>query len=204
MLQSLNERAFLLLNASADPAAETVALARFAADWLLYAAPAVLVGLWVWGRAGNRGALLAIVAATLLALGINQLVGLLWYEPRPFMVGLGTALVAHAPENSFPSDHATFMWSVGLGLIATAAARTWGALVCLLGLCIAWARIFVGLHFPLDMAGSLVVALGAAGAAKLLCSPARRWALPATEFIYFRVLDLVHLPSAVFPREKGA
>lgn len=120
------------------------------------------------------------------------------------MVGLGTTLVAHAIENSFPSDHATFLWSLGLGLIATGTARGWGMLVCLFGLVVAWARIYVGLHFPLDMAGSFVAALIAAAIAWSLCPPVRRWLLPAAEFVYFGILDLLRLPHAVFPREKGA
>jgi hypothetical protein len=45
------------------------------------------------------------VAGVSAAVGINQLLGTLWYEPRPFATGLGRTLIQHAPDNSFPSDH---------------------------------------------------------------------------------------------------
>jgi len=115
------------------PRCVTVALAGFAASWLVYAAAALVPALWVWGRWDARGALLATVLGVSVTLGINQLLGLLWYEPRPFMIDFGHTLAAHAVENSFPSDHATFLWSLGFALIATRAARSWGVLVCLSG-----------------------------------------------------------------------
>jgi len=60
------------------------------------------------GGRDARDTLLATAIGVCLALGINQLLGLLWYEPRPFIIGLGYTLAVHAVENSFSSDHATF------------------------------------------------------------------------------------------------
>lgn len=151
MLATLNDRLFLAINAPARPGALTVAVAGLAASWPVHAATILVSALWIWGRQGKRGALLATVLGMSMALGINQVLGLLWYEPRPFLIGLGHTLAFHAVENSFPSDHATFMWSLGFGLITTGAARRWGALICLAGLFVAWACVYLGLHFPIDM-----------------------------------------------------
>lgn len=41
-----------------------------------------------------------LVAA--FALLVNQLIGMVWYHPRPFEIGLGHTLLAHQPETSFP------------------------------------------------------------------------------------------------------
>ena len=200
MLFTLNERLFLAINASAHPDAFTVALAGFVASWLVYAAATLVPALWVLGRQDARSALLATVLGVSVALGINQLLGLLWYEPRPFMIDLGHTLAAHAVENSFPSDHATFLWSLGFALIATRAARSWGVLVCLCGLLVAWARVYLGLHFPIDMAASLLVGLAGGGIARAALPASERWLHPVAHHTYEAALRSLRLPPALFPR----
>jgi undecaprenyl-diphosphatase len=37
-------------------------------------------------------------------------------------------------------------------------ATRYGIAILLAGLAVAWARVFVGVHFPLDMAGAVIVA----------------------------------------------
>jgi undecaprenyl-diphosphatase len=200
MLIALNDRLFLAINASATSDPFTVILAGLAASWLVYAAAVLIPALWIWGRQEKRGALLATVLGTGIALGANQVLGLLWYEPRPFMIGLGHTLAFHVVENSFPSDHGTFMWSLGFGLIATGAARRWGALACLAGLLVAWARIYLGLHFPIDMAASLLVAIAGAALARAVLPASERWLHPVAHGLYEGTLRSLRLPHALFPR----
>jgi undecaprenyl-diphosphatase len=73
------------------------------------------------------------------------------------MIGLGHSWTYHAPDSSFPSDHVTVLASVGLTLLFGGTFRL-AAAVLMLGLAIAWARVFVGVHFPLDMVGAVAVA----------------------------------------------
>lgn len=197
---SLNNHLFLLLNASAGASPLLVTAAAVIASKLVYAPPILLVALWVWGEPERRAGLAAAGIAAALALGANQIVGLLWYEPRPFMIGLGRTLMAHAPENSFPSDHTTFMLTVGLALIATRAAPTWGKVTSAFALLVAWARIYLGLHFPLDMLASALIACLFGGVAVLLGAPIQRWLMPIADRIYEELLDALRLPSRAFPR----
>ncbi len=201
MLVALNDHLFLALNASAHPDALEAAFAKLAASWLVYAAALLVPAFWIWGRPGRRNGLLATVVAVSIALGINQLLGQLWFEPRPFMIGLGHTLMFHAVDNSFPSDHATFLWSLGFSLLATgAASRTWAALVCLAGLLVAWARVYLGLHFPIDMAASILVALADVAIARAALPLSRRWLLPAVGHTYEVTLHALRLPPSLFPR----
>lgn len=200
MLATLNDRLFLAINAPDHPAAFMVAFAELAASWLVYAAAILVPALWIWGRPGARAALLATVLGVFAALGVNQVLGLLWYEPRPFMVGLGHTLAFHVVENSFPSDHATFLWSLGLALIATGAARRWGVMVCLAGLLVAWARVYLGLHFPIDMATSFLVALTSGGLTRALLPICERRLQPVADRTYEAMLRGLRLPPALFPR----
>ncbi len=200
MLATLNDRFFLAINAPDHPAAFMVTFAELAASWLVYAAAVLAPALWIWGRPGARAALLATVLGVFVALGVNQVLGLLWYEPRPFMIGLGHTLIFHAVENSFPSDHATFLWSLGFGLVATSAARGWGILVCLCGLLVAWARVYLGLHFPIDVAASFLVGLASGRLARALLPICERWLQPVADQTYEAMLRGLRLPPAVFPR----
>lgn len=198
---ALNTHLFLLLNAPADPSGFAVAFAEFTAAWLIVGVPALLVALWIWGAPARRAGLVSTAIAAALALGTNQLIGLLWYEPRPFMIGLGHTLVAHAPDNSFPSDHATFMLAIGLGLVATRGAPEWGKAVSVLGLLVAWARLYLGLHFPIDMLTSTLIGSLFGAVAALVRPIVARWMMPLVEWAYEGSLRLLRLPPRLFPRK---
>jgi undecaprenyl-diphosphatase len=199
---AMNNYIFILLNAPAGASPALVSVAELVASKLVDLVPFLLAALWVWGKPARRAGLAASSIAAAFAIGTNQLVGLFWYEPRPFMIGLGRTLMAHAPENSFPSDHATFMLTVGLALVGTRAAPMWGQLVIALGVLVAWARIYLGLHFPLDMLASALIACLFGVLAATLVSDVRRWIMPAADRIYEGALDALRLPSRVFPRRE--
>jgi undecaprenyl-diphosphatase len=178
-----------------------VGLAELAASGVIILVPFLLTALWIWGDPTRRVGLVATSIAAAVALGTNQVLGLLWFEPRPFMIGLGRTLITHPPENSFPSDHTTFMLTVGFGLIATRAAATWGKIVIILGLLVAWARIYLGLHFPVDMVASGLVGGCFGGGAAFLLPLTRRWVMPLLNPFYEAGLRVLHLPARVFPRQ---
>ncbi len=201
-MPTMNNHLFLLLNASSGASPAVVSVAELVASKLIDLVPLLLVALWVWGKPARRAGLAASSIAAALALGANQLVGLFWYEPRPFMIGLGRTLMAHVPENSFPSDHTTFMLTIGIALVATRAAPMWGKVVSVLGVLVAWARIYLGLHFPLDMLASALIACLFGVLAALLVSTVRRWFMPVAGRIYEGALDALRLPSRVFPRRR--
>lgn len=90
------------------------------------------------------------------------------------MVGLAPALIFHKPDASFPSDHLTLWWTVAFTFLADRRLRRWATALALLGLPMAWARIYLGVHFPLDMAGALIVAVCAAA----LSWRIKHWYLP--------------------------
>ncbi|GAB4254126.1 MULTISPECIES: phosphatase PAP2 family protein [Deferrisoma] len=132
-----------------------------------------LIALWVWGSRGirDRVALLEATAAGLLGLGVNQLFALLFFRPRPYMMGLVQPLITHAYETSFPSDHATLLLGVGLYLLLLTPRRRAGAALSLLALGTAWARVYAGVHFPTDILGSAGVAAAACIAVRVVRRP---------------------------------
>ncbi len=181
---SWNTALFLSINAASRPGTAMQALAEEAAGAPVLLAPVLLTCLWVWGPSARRAALIAAGAGVFAGQGINLLLGLFWFEPRPFMAGIGHTWVDHVADNGFPSDHATLAWSLGLGLALTGASRRWGAAACLAGLAAGWARVFLGVHFPVDVLASIPAGLLAAGFASTLLPPIRRWIAPPAERAY--------------------
>lgn len=172
-MEQLNDTLFLLLNARAFPTPPVFALATFLAQYLILAVPVGLVVAWMRATEEQQHALIAAAIAGVVGLAFNQAIGWVWQHPRPFVLGIGHTYLAHAADSSFPSDHLTLIWSVAFALVANKATRIAGIVAMMLGLSVAWARIFLGVHFPLDMVGSTVVA----GTASWLVIQQMRWLL---------------------------
>jgi undecaprenyl-diphosphatase len=111
----------------------------------------------------NKIALLEATQAMIIGLVVNQLIGHFYFHPRPYMIGLCTPLFPHGPETSFPSDHATLMFAAAFYLLMARNWSTSGILLLVAAILTAWGRVYSGIHFPFDMAGSLVAGLSSVG-----------------------------------------
>lgn len=156
-LEALNRALFLAIDATPGSPGWLIGTASAIANGLIWSIPLLLVCLWLTGDAYRRETALKVCVITLAALGVNQLIGLAWQHPRPFMIGLGHTYLAHAADSSFPSDHGTVFASVSITLLLRGMKRL-GAAMIAGGVAVAWARIFLGVHFPLDMIGAVCVA----------------------------------------------
>jgi len=117
--------------------------------------------LWSWWLARAQRDLAAVSAAlwapvgTLMAVGLNQPLGHWVHEPRPYAslphVGL---LVARSGDFSFPSDHAVMAGAVTAGVLV--AHRRLGLLTAAAALLMAFARVYVGAHYPGDVVTGLL------------------------------------------------
>lgn len=97
--------------------------------------------------------------AALVALGIGQLIGGAIDRARPYEAMTGVhLLVGRTTDFSFPSDHATVAGAVAVGLLFTN--RRWGIIAAVLAVWMAFARVYVGAHYPGDVLAG--IALGAA------------------------------------------
>lgn len=129
----------------------------FAANYLIYIFGFYLAYIWLAKNELHQEVLFSGYSA-LLGLSINFFITLFYFHPRPFMVPTGTLIIAHAAESSFPSDHATVMFSISLMLLTFQEMRRSGAVFFILAFISGFARVYSGLHFPMDIAGSLLVA----------------------------------------------
>ena len=185
-MQALDTKLFHLLTAGPDAPGWLVLVASGLASAIVPLVAAGLVLLWIMGR--SRLALLDAVAAGLLGLGVVQVIGAMAYRPRPFEIGLGLNLMNHAPENTFPSDHATLMFALAVSL-ALSPLKKFGLLLLPLGLAVGWGRVYLGAHFPFDILGGAM--LGAVCALVVWAVPQRKALWSLTERVYLRMLGWV-------------
>ncbi|KVT14772.1 phosphoesterase [Burkholderia sp. MSMB1078WGS] len=166
-MQNLNFALFSAVNAGGAPHPSVARLAIFAADWLVYALPAMLLLTWIVGARAARRQAIETGVGVCVALVLAQVLGHVWFSPRPFMAGVGTQLIPHAPDSSFPSDHMTFAWSMAVGLLLGGTTRVTGFVMAAMAIAIAWGRVYAGVHWPFDMAGGVLVGTAGALAAHL-------------------------------------
>ncbi len=142
-----------------------------------------------WRRATRATALLALGGiGTLVALGVNQVVGQAAQELRPYATHPNVlVLVSKANDYSFPSDHSIIAGGLTLSVLLVLGSGVWrghrsaprglpeqlgtapgrlgavrllAAINVVLGLFLCFARVYVGAHYPGDVvAGYLLSAV---------------------------------------------
>lgn len=125
----------------------------------LVVVPVIVLGGYFLSRPWSeqkRMALFAIPAGVLVY--VLGLIGShLYFDPRPFVVGHFTPLVSHASDNGFPSDH-TLLVSA-LAAIGMFWSRRLGIMLWGFAIVVAVARVYVGVHHPIDVLGSMLFAI---------------------------------------------
>lgn len=121
--------------------------------------PMLALWLFLLSACGPRWRRRALWLLPLVALSDASTSHLLkeWFgRLRPCKAGIAglRVLVDCGPAYSFPSSHAANMGAVGTWLALGARRRRWRAAILLLPLLVAYSRVHVGVHYPLDvMAG---------------------------------------------------
>ena len=141
---------------------------RFAAKYLIFVVFLLLAAVCV-RRLLNRD--LRPVLLTVATLVLTFLLGLgeaaVYAEKRPFQTHRVHQLIAHSAGQSFPSDHATAAFGVALAVLVFLSWR-WGLLLLAAAVLIGFARVYDGIHYPLDIAGGLAAAIVATGVVALV------------------------------------
>ena len=160
-LHSLDDQLFLTLNdwARSTPALHPV-LAAYGAYGVVVFGLLLVVGVLRARRQGSASLAAAGWAclAVLLALAVNQPIGHLVAEARPYLTHPGVFVLAdRTTDYAFPSDHAVMAGATAAGLW-----RVWrrlGLVTLAAALAMAFTRVYIGAHYPWDVVAGL--ALGA-------------------------------------------
>src|SRR5262249_55513672 len=98
--------------------------------------------------------LAAVVLADLSALGLRRAIG----RPRPWRVYPEPRPLGHVPRDpSFPSGHTTIAFAAAT--VLTYYRPRWAPAFFLLAVAIGYSRVYVGVHYPLDVLGGALLGL---------------------------------------------
>lgn len=127
----------------------------FGADYLILLTLVLVIILAIARKSRERKSLLLILPGTVVALLLIQIIHLFIFEPRPFIVLPINPLIKHTADASFPSTHTTIMSVIAFAYIFFGS--KFSLLFLLLLLWVGLARIYVGIHYPVDIAGGILV-----------------------------------------------
>ncbi len=211
--KGLNDSLYLDLN---DFSRHTAWAHGFMHDYALWLGPVLLAALFgatyavAWWRKAPRaaGVLLLGGIATIVALGLNQLVGHAAKELRPYIAHPNALiLVAKANDYSFPSDHSVIAGGLTISILLVLGSGAWrpwrharggmlptatgrmsapgvvrilAAAAVALGLFLCFARVYVGAHYPGDVVGGYLLAVVTVLTISLL-RPFAYWAVDLVE-----------------------
>ena len=71
----------------------------------------ILLVVYIWFLRNKKIALYSAYSA-IVGILINYIIAKIYFHPRPFTQNLGSQLIDHASDASFPSDHTTFVLSI--------------------------------------------------------------------------------------------
>ena len=142
----------------------------------IFAVLAIVGGSWFLRTDDGRtnriavySAMLSAVLALLIALAIQNV----YHHDRPFVERTDVVLLMHhSADASFPSEHTTVAVALAAGLGLWRWRLGVAALVIALGM--GFARVWVGIHYPADIAGGAGVGALSAGIV-YLARPALDW-----------------------------
>jgi len=130
----------------------------------------------------NTGRRIALAGLVALAIGFasSEIIKEITMRPRPFAAHPGVSLLVGAPHSyAFPSGHTTSAFAAAGGTILAAKrllgkVPAWGWGMLALAATIAYSRLYVGVHWPTDVAAGVVLGLASGWAAARLALRRRR------------------------------
>lgn len=164
-MNTWNLKLFELIAGGHQPDSGLLRVASLLAEgstWLC--AALILAALWMQPAVRARIAFVLVVAA--LASVVSRELAAAIGAPRPFMLGLSPEHIGHGARAGLPSTHASVMFTVAFMLIADRRLRAVGLAVLAMAVATAWARVYVGVHFPADVAAGALLGACMARAAQ--------------------------------------
>ena len=171
-IQQFDDRILIGLAAKRTP--EQTSVMRFLSNSYRYGEVGVPAGLLVGGIISNdaqmRQNALYVASSTAVTFGLTLLIKHIVKRPRPFVRNLKIISVYQPGEYSFPSGHSSTTFSTAMAVsnaypkwYVIAPAFLWAGSV-------SYSRMYLGVHYPTDVAAGAILGTGTA----LLLQPLKR------------------------------
>ncbi|GAB6459912.1 MULTISPECIES: undecaprenyl-diphosphatase [unclassified Bacillus cereus group] len=165
----------------------------FLAEYMVYMFALIILAYWFTGSRKSRMMVIQAMVAFVIAEAIGKIAGKFHLNYQPFAVLPDVnKLVDHAVDNSFPSDHTILFFSICLSFWLVRKKTGW--LWLILALCVAISRIWVGVHYPFDIAvGALIGCISAV---------ISYWLVPKLSFIRQLLTQYERVEKQVLPSKN--
>lgn len=157
-LDQLNLYLFHLLNVPDQASIWMINYASLIAHDLVYLFLLIFAITWLRGSREIKTGIIKAAIFTAITLSISEVLSAVLNTPRPFVMEVGQTLIEHAPTGSFPSNHMSIFSGIAFAYYFSAQ-RDLGRILLWTAWLVAWSRVYVGVHFPIDMVGAFLIAL---------------------------------------------
>lgn len=158
LLDQLNLYLFHLLNVPDQASIWMINYASLIAHDLVYLFLLIFAIAWLRGSHEVKTGIIKAAIFTAITLSISEVLSAVLNTPRPFVMEVGRTLIEHAPTGSFPSNHMSIFSGIAFAYYFSAQ-RDLGRILLWTAWLVAWSRVYVGVHFPIDMVGAFLIAL---------------------------------------------
>lgn len=165
----------------------------FLAEYMVYILALIILAYWFTGARKSRVMVIQAMIAFVIAEVTGKIAGKFHLNYQPFAALPDVnKLIDHTVDNSFPSDHTILFFSICFSFWLVRKKTGW--LWLILAFCVAISRIWVGVHYPFDVAvGALIGCISAVFS---------YWLVPKLSFIRQLLTQYERVEKHVLPSKN--
>ncbi|MBJ8116116.1 MULTISPECIES: undecaprenyl-diphosphatase [Bacillus] len=165
----------------------------FLAEYMVYILALIILAYWFTGARKSRVMVIQAMIAFVIAEVTGKIAGKFHLNYQPFAALPDVnKLIDHTVDNSFPSDHTILFFSICFSFWLVRKKTGW--LWLILAFCVAISRIWVGVHYPFDVAvGALIGCISAVFS---------YWLVPKLSFIRQLLTQYERVEKYVLPSKN--
>jgi len=157
-LDQLNLSLFHVLNVPDQASIWIINYASLIAHDLVYLFLLIFAIAWFRGSYEVKTGIIKAFIFTAITLLMSEVLSAVLNTPRPFVMDVGRTLIEHAPTGFFPSNHMIIFSGIAFAYYFSPQ-RDLGRILIWTAWLVAWSRVYVGVHFPIDMLGAFLMAI---------------------------------------------
>lgn len=157
-LDQLNLSLFHVLNVPDQASIWIINYASLIAHDLVYLFLLIFAIAWFRGSYEVKTGIIKAFIFTAITLLMSEVLSAVLNTPRPFVMDVGRTLIEHAPTGSFPSNHMSIFSGIAFAYYFSPQ-RDLGRILIWTAWLVAWSRVYVGVHFPINMLGAFLMAI---------------------------------------------
>ncbi|MDA2935939.1 phosphatase PAP2 family protein [Patescibacteria group bacterium AH-259-L05] len=132
-------------------------------DFLIYALPLIIFGVYFFSKKRKKIGIMAvkIISAVILVALVEYITNQVVARPRPFIthneIYQLTKFFVPPTDYSFPSGHTSLAFVMVFSVLVDW--KKFGLILLIPAFLVGLSRIFVGVHYPIDIVGGIVTAI---------------------------------------------